>query len=105
MIYLTYKYCSNWESTIINNVWESSFPDLEDSYKSFLLKKAKERDIVINPHWGNIMNYEDNNTHLKKSVYNKAVKEWTEYLKEMSFDNYVEVHGLATKKEVTSISL
>jgi len=56
-------------------------------------------DIVINNYWLNIMNYEDHNTHLSKSQYNKKSKEWTKFLKQNTLKKFVKSElGLSTKE-------
>ena len=45
------------------------------------------------------MNYEDHNTHLSKSQYNKKSKEWTKFLKQNTLKKFVKSElGLSTKE-------
>ena len=103
MIYITYKHCSFSNGTHVNNVWESQYSDLEIAYKTFLKEMAHELNIVINPHWRNIMNYEDHNKHLTKEEYKLKSKEWKRILKLCTFDAFIEAHGKGKKLKYIDI--
>jgi hypothetical protein len=103
MIYITYKHSSFSNGTFINNVWESPYKDLEIAYRTFLREKSDELSIVINPHWGNIMNHEDHHKHLSKIEYKSKVKEWNKFIKIWNFDKFIIEHGKGVKVNYVDI--
>lgn len=88
MIYITHKYSDISESHVINNVWEVS-DDVEKLYKEFMLSKATEIDLIINPYWYNEMNHKDNNTHLSSEEYKEKVKQWKKIRRQWNIDKYI----------------
>lgn len=103
MIYLTYKHCQFDESTSVKNVWLSEHKDLEERYKQFLLENAKNKNIEINPHWYNLLDWQKFNSHLTETEYKHELKEWNRFLKTWSFDTFVRSKKLAVKQEVTNV--
>lgn len=104
MIYITYTQDEFISGHSVKNVWETIIDDAEDSYKRFIAQNAKDRfHIVINPHWLNIMNYKDYHNLLEIDDYNKKRKEWNKFLKEYSFDKYLEEIVNAKKLEFRSV--
>lgn len=89
MIYITNEYCENSDSTHILNVWEVEQKNVEELYKEFMLSKAKDLNIVINPHWLMIMNYFDHHSHLKREEYSKLSKEWNEFKDVYTIDKFI----------------
>ena len=53
MIYITYRKSNFDNSSIINNVWEVNCNNVQEKYIEFMHVKAKEINVVINPHWLN----------------------------------------------------
>ena len=88
MIYVThYRFLG---SKFIRNIWNSHCENIDDLYKSFILKESKKRNVIINPHWLNMMNHCDHHTYLSKSEYKKKYKEWNKFLKLWDFDKFIE---------------
>ena len=88
MIYIIRDYDSVVETMIIEAVVETSI-NIEKKYKEFILEKAKERGIVINNHWLNIMNYPDYHSHLSIKEYDKASRGWSIFLKRNTLLKFV----------------
>jgi ATP-dependent phosphoenolpyruvate carboxykinase len=103
MIYLTYSNDYLCESTSVKNVWLSEHNDLEERYGKFLLDSAKDRNIEINPHWHNLLDWQKFNSHLTETEYNDELEKWDMYLKTWSFDVFVVTKKLATKQKVKNI--
>lgn len=99
MIYITYK--SDLDNSYIKNVWESQYVDLQSSYKAFLKKHSIKMGIIINEHWTNIMS-QDVNNHLTKEEYKRKSKEWKRFIKEWTFDKFIEVEGKGKKMKYIS---
>lgn len=99
MIYLTYTNEPYEECSSVKNVWESDISGLEHMYGAFLLNEAKEMNFIINPHWYNGMDHENNNTHLTLPEYKKKLKQWNKFLKKYSFEYYISSKKLAIKVE------
>ena len=97
MIYLTYRNCSITESSTVNAAWESEHEDLKWRYKAFLLAEAIDRGITINPHWYNIMNRDNHHSNLTIQEYKLKEIEWRKFMKDNSFEAYIEREGLAVK--------
>jgi hypothetical protein len=97
MIYITYRNCNISRTSYINNVWEVVCEDVEKIYSSFLLARAGEKKIKINPHWGNIMNHEDHHPHLSAKEYKQKEKEWKKFLRKWNIDYFIE-HGFKGQK-------
>ena len=81
----------------------AKYVDSHASIKEFLLDNAKNRNIIINPHWYNIMNYENHNFHLTKKEYKQEVKNWGKFIREWSFNNFIEVKKYGEKQDVTHV--
>ena len=89
MIYITYKRSNLSESLTIKNVWLVKYNDVEERYMSFIEEKAKEINITINPHWLNIMNWQDHNNHLSIEEYHNKKKQWTKTLRQWNIDKFI----------------
>lgn len=79
MIYVLFELGESYECSNIQSVWEVDV-NVQDAKREFFLNAAKQRNIVINPHWFNIMNHSDHNSHLTKIEYSKVAKEWKKFL-------------------------
>lgn len=91
MIYITHEEDTSLKVKWVKNVWETKLEDAEERYKKFIIQTAKDKfHIVINPNWLNIMNYEDHHNLLEKNDYNQRQKSWNKFLKEWSFDKFME---------------
>ena len=75
----------------LHSIWNSDCLDLEIKYKEFIKEEADNRNIVTNTHWLNIMNYEDWHTRLRKDEYKNKSKEWKKFLKEWTFERFLDV--------------
>lgn len=56
--------------------------DAKKEYLDFLLGESDVRGIVINPHWGNIMNHKNHHPSFSAEKYKKEAKSWEKFLKE-----------------------
>ena len=90
MIYITYRNSTFDDGSIVNNIWELSSDDVEESYKLFMAQKAEESGIVHNPHWLNIMNRENYHPDLTQEEYKQKEKAWNKVLKQWRIDRYIE---------------
>ena len=64
--------------------------DVEQQYKDYIQTLAKEGyNLVVNPHWLNVMDYELHNSHLTKSDYNRNKKAWNKLLKVYNISNFI----------------
>jgi len=89
MIYITYK-SSNLDNTlIINNVWRVNSINVEEKYIEFMHEKAKEINVVINPYWLNIMNWQDQNNHLSIGEYGNKEKQWGKIKRQWNIDKFI----------------
>ena len=59
MIYISYRNSKFDNSLSINNVWEVNCNNVQEKYIEFMHEKAKEINVVINPHWLDIMNWQE----------------------------------------------
>lgn len=88
MIYITHYYSDNFRH--IKNVWEVSDSDVKKAYNEYLQSYALFLDIVINPHWYNIMDWEKFHPELTKQQYKAKEKLWKKYLKTNNIDWFIE---------------
>ena len=92
MIYITNTHTGEWEDHYksINFLWEiEGNPDVDSLYREFIMNKAKELDITINPKWLNIMNFENHHPHLSKNKYKQLDKQWSKILKKFTIDAFI----------------
>ena len=76
MIYVTYRNSYLGGRKVVKNIWSVDCEDVEQRYIEFMREKAHEINIVINPHWLNIMNWKDHNNHLSIEEYREKTKAW-----------------------------
>ena len=53
------------------------------------IEKAKEINVVINPHWLNIMNWQDHNNHLSIGEYGNKEKQWNKIKRQWNIDKFI----------------
>lgn len=102
MIYLVEKYCDMAEHFIVDSVWEIGCENVEQSYLSFMIDKAEKHfDIVVNPHYLNIMNRKDHHPNLSAQEYKSREKAWRKYLVNWNMERYIEevLEGVKLKFE------
>lgn len=91
MIYITEEYCHLSEGRSINKVWQVDSNSVEEDYKAFMLQEAEKHfEIVINPHWLNIMNHKNHHPHLSSADYKSREKAWKKYLNTWPVEKYIE---------------
>jgi len=93
MIYITNKYSDDYNH--IQNVWQVDVDNAEELYLKFMIDKSIEMNIIVNPHWLNIMDYTKCNSHLTKNDYNILSKKWKKFLHSWNLDRYIfeKLHG------------
>ena len=89
MIYITYHKSNFSECQTIKNVWDVHYNDVEEQYISFIKEKAQEINITINPHWLNIMNWQDYNNHISIGEYHNKEKQWNKILRQWNIDKFI----------------
>lgn len=89
MIYIKTHYDSLCEDTSVVGVYQVGCKDVEEKYKSFMLEKAKDLNLVVNPHWLNAMDYTNNNPHLSKEEYEAKCKQWKKILRQWNVSKYI----------------
>ena len=89
MIYIRTKYDQLCEDTSIIGVYQVYSDDVEKEYLKFMLQKATELNLVVNPHWLMVMNYELHNSHLTKTEYNKKSKEWVKIRRQWNIAKFI----------------
>lgn len=89
MIYITYINSIANNGLMVNNVWRVNCNNVQEKYIEFMHEKAKEINVVINPHWLNIMNWQDHNNHLTIGEYSDKEKQWKKILRQWNIDNFI----------------
>ena len=89
MIYISYRNSDFDNSLSINNVWEVNCNNVQEKYIEFMHEKAKEINVVINPHWLDIMNWQDHNNHLSIGEYGNKEKQWNKIKRKWNVDRYI----------------
>ena len=87
MIYITQDFRDDYRH--ISNVWNVDCSDVEERYKKFMLDKADEIDLKVNPHWFDVLYHEMHNSHLTKTEYNRKSKQWKKFRKLWTKDKYI----------------
>lgn len=103
MLYITYKKSVFDEDLSINNVWNVKSDDVEQKYIDFMQEKAKELNIVINPHWLNVMAHENHNPHLSMVEYKNKEKQWEKIKKQWNIDKFISEILKGTKQNYKHI--
>lgn len=102
IIYLTYR-DDDFSGLKMHNVWSVNCSNVVEQYINFMHEKASELNIIINPHWCNIMNYEDHNSHLSIDEYESKVKQWRKIKRQWNIDKFISEILKGTKEQFTSI--
>lgn len=89
MIYISYRNSNFNNSLSINNVWEVNCNNVQEKYIEFMHEKAKEINVVINPYWLNIMNWQDHNNHLSIGEYGNKEKQWNKIRRQWNVDRFI----------------
>lgn len=89
MIYISYRNSNFDNSLTINNVWEVNCNNVQEKYIAFMHEKAKEINVVINPYWLNIMNWQDHNNHLSIGEYGNKEKQWNKIKRQWNVDRFI----------------
>lgn len=89
MIYITYRNSNFSETPQVNNVWSVKCDNVEEKYIEFMHEKAKEINVIINPHWLNIMNWQDHNKHLSIGEYGNKEKQWNKIKRQWNIDKFI----------------
>ena len=89
MIYITYRNSNFDNSLSVNNVWEVNCNNVQEKYIEFMHEKAKEINVVINPHWLNIMNWQNYNNHLSIGEYSNKEKQWNKIKRQWNVDKFI----------------
>ena len=89
MIYITYRNSNFDNSLTVNNVREVNCNNVQEKYIEFMHEKAKEINIVINPNWLDIMNWQDHNNHLSIGEYGNKEKQWNKIKRQWNVDKFI----------------
>ena len=89
MIYIRTDYDSVCETTSIVGVYDVNCEDVEEKYKLFMLDKASEINLNVNPHWLNVLDYELHNSHLSELDFNEKCKEWKKIRRQWNIAKYI----------------
>ena len=89
MIYVTYQNSYFDRRKVVKNIWNVDYEDVEQRYIEFMKEKAHEINIVINPHWLNIMNWKDHNNHLSIEEYRKKEQQWAKIRRQWNVDKFI----------------
>ena len=89
MIYVTYQNSYFDRRKVVKNIWNVDYEDAEQRYIEFMKEKAHEINIVINPHWLNIMNWKDHNNHLSIEEYREKEQQWAKIRRQWNVDKFI----------------
>ena len=89
MIYITYENSYFDNRRTVKNVWDVGCDNVGELYIEFMKKKAAELNIVINPHWLNIMNWQDHNKHLSIGEYRNKEQQWAKIRRQWNVDKFI----------------
>lgn len=103
MIYITHRNINFSEGLSINNVWNVNHQNVEERYIEFMHVKAKEIDVVINPHWLNLMNWQDHNNHLSIGEYGNKEKQWNKIKRQWNIDKFISEILKGTKEHYREV--
>ena len=95
MIYVTFRKSMFDDAQLINNIWEVKENNVPQLYIDFIHEKAKEINVIINPHWLNLMNWQDHNNHLSIGEYGNKEKQWNKITRQWNIDKFISevLHG------------
>lgn len=89
MMYVTYRNSYFDRRKVVNNIWNVDYEDVEQRYIEFMRERAREINIVINPHWLNIMNWKDHNDHLSIEEYREKEQQWAKIRRQWNVDKFI----------------
>lgn len=89
MMYVTYRNSYFDRRKVVNNIWNVDYEDVEQRYIEFMRERAHEINIVINPHWLNIMNWKDHNNHLSIEEYREKEQQWAKIRRQWNVDKFI----------------
>ena len=89
MIYVTYQNSYLDGRKVVKNLWNVDCEDVEQRYIEFMKEKAREINIVINPHWLYIMNWKDHNNHLSIEEYREKEQQWAKIRRQWNVDKFI----------------
>lgn len=89
MMYVTYRNSYFDRRKVVNNIWNVDYEDVEQRYIEFMRERAHEINIVINPHWLNIMNWKDHNDHLSIEEYREKEQQWAKIRRQWNVDKFI----------------
>ena len=89
MMYVTYRNSCFGGRKVVNNIWNVDYEDVEQRYIEFMRERAHEINIVINPHWLNIMNWKDHNDHLSIEEYREKEQQWAKIRRQWNVDKFI----------------
>jgi hypothetical protein len=89
MMYVTYRNSYFDGRKVVNNIWNVDYEDVEQRYIEFMRERAHEINIVINPHWLNIMNWKDHNDHLSIEEYREKEQQWAKIRRQWNVDKFI----------------
>lgn len=89
MLYVTYRRAGFSYSCVIKNIWKVNINNVDEKYIQFMLEKAKEINVIINPHWLNIMNHKDHNSHLTEGEFKNKSQQWSKIRRQWNVDKFI----------------
>lgn len=97
MIYIVKKYCEIAESYIIDRLWEVNCNNVGEKYRNFMLDKAQELNISINPEYLNVVD----NSHLTLEEFAKKQKQWKKIRRQWNINKFIHeiLNGTKVKYE------
>lgn len=84
MLYVIEASDGFYESSHVSNVVEVESETLIEQYRAFIVGKAKEIGLTINPHWLNLMHYDIQEEPMTKTEYNRKCKQWKKMKKDLT---------------------
>jgi hypothetical protein len=103
MIYITHRDSFFEDGLAIKNVWNVKSKNVEEDYISFMHEKAKEINVIINPHWLTIMNWQNHHNHLSIGEYGNKVKQWKKIKRQWNIDKYISEVLKGTKEHYREV--
>ena len=89
MIYIRTRYDSLCETNDITGVYQVDCDDVKEQYNRFMIEKAIEINLNVNPYYLNSLDYSLHNSHLSKSEFNRKSKEWKKTRRIWNIDKFI----------------
>ncbi len=83
-----YEDGDNFNINIIG-VYQVNCDDVDERYKNFMINKAKNLGIVINPYWLNIMDKDLYHYDMSLKEYKRREKEWSHILNKITIGYFI----------------